>query len=179
MSAEEHLQKKYGSVKRATRFEKTQKLDFINPMMDKFISKQEIIFIATADKDGNCDNSIRVGSKGFVKVIDSKTLLIPEYRGNGVYASLGNILENHHIGLLLVDFFDSTIGLHINGKAEIIESTHLVEDPLAERWVKVYVEEAYIHCSKHIPRLNKLDKMIHWNTDDVKKKGGDFFKIRD
>lgn len=177
MSGEKYLQSKYGSIKRATMFEKTQKLDFINPVMVQFISKQEMMFIATADKYGKCDNSIRTGPKGFVKVIDSKTLFYPEYRGNGIYASLGNIIENPHIGLLLVDFFDSTVGLHINGKAEILESTHQVEDTLAERWVKVRVEEAYLHCSKHIPLLKKLKKNIHWNTDNFEDKGGDFFKI--
>jgi predicted pyridoxine 5'-phosphate oxidase superfamily flavin-nucleotide-binding protein len=175
MTAEKKLQSKYGSAKRAAKFEKTQKHDFINPMMIEFIAKQEILFIATSDKEGNCDNSIRTGPKGFIKIIDSKNLIYPEYRGNGMYASLGNIIENPHIGLLLVDFFEATIGLHINGEAEIIESTDQFEDSLAERWVKVHVEEAYIHCSKHIPLLKKLDKKIHWNTDDTKHKGGNYF----
>ena len=40
------------------------------------------------------------------------------------------------------------------------------------------VEEAYIHCSKHIPKLKKQDKIIHWGTDDEKLKGGDFFKTK-
>ena len=42
----------------------------------------------------------------------------------------------------------------------------------------VQVEEAYIHCSKHIPRLQKLDKTIHWGTDDPVSKGGDFFRAK-
>ena len=47
-----------------------------------------------------------------------------------------------------------------------------------ERWVVVEVEEAYIHCSKHIPLLKKLDKRIHWGTDDETHKGGDYFKVK-
>jgi hypothetical protein len=48
-----------------------------------------------------------------------------------------------------------------------------------ERWVIVEVEEAYIHCSKHIPRLHKGEKEIPWGTDDAVAKGGDFFGVRD
>ena len=45
-----------------------------------------------------------------------------------------------------------------------------------ERWIFITVEEAYIHGSKHIPHLKKLDKKIHWGTDKETHKGGDFFK---
>jgi len=178
MSQEKQLQKDYGSVKRAEKFYNNQQIDHLNDMMIQFISNQEIMFIATSDNEGNCDNSIRAGKKGFISVINGKTLLYPEYRGNGVYASLGNIVENPHIGILLVDFLNTTIGLHINGQAEIIDTPEGVHDPLAERWVSVTVEEAYIHCSKHIPLLQKVDKKIHWNTDDQKLKGGNYFEVK-
>ena len=46
---------------------------------------------------------------------------------------------------------------------------------LIERWVIVHVEEAYIHCSKHVPRLQKLEKPIRWGTDDPQAKGDGFF----
>jgi len=47
-----------------------------------------------------------------------------------------------------------------------------------ERWVMVAVEEAYIHCSKHIPLLKKVEKAIHWGTDDPACKGGDYFQAK-
>ena len=50
------------------------------------------------------------------------------------------------------------------------------EGTAPERWILITVEEAYIHCSKHIPHLKKLDKKIHWGTDKETHKGGDFFK---
>ncbi|WP_243450169.1 pyridoxamine 5'-phosphate oxidase family protein [Neobacillus terrae] len=55
------------------------------------------MFIATADSSGNSDSSFRAGSLAFVRVIDDKTIIYPEYKGNGVMASLGNIIENPHI----------------------------------------------------------------------------------
>jgi predicted pyridoxine 5'-phosphate oxidase superfamily flavin-nucleotide-binding protein len=188
---EHRLQEKYGTEKRAEAFYQNQVLNELNSDMMKFISNQEMVFISTADKKGECDCSFRFGTAGFVHVVDSHTVLYPEYRGNGVMASLGNLVENPNIGLMFIDFFRHTIGLHVNGKARIIENETLLSlqnVPLGlkesqsnpslrrpERWVKIEVEEAYIHCSKHIPLLQKLDKEIHWDTDSDLHKGGDFF----
>ena len=158
--------------------------------MREFISKQEMVFIATADSKGECDCSFRAGKQGFVRVLNEKTLLFPEYRGNGVMASLGNILKNEHIGMTFIDFFEYTIGLHVNGEAKIVENDELLanttqssiandiqeEGTTPERCIFITVEEAYIHYSKHIPHLKKLDKRIHWGTDKEAHKGGDFFK---
>ena len=172
-----------------------QMLDHLNAAMRAFIAEQEMVFIATADAHGACDGSFRAGVPGFVRVLDAKTVLYPEYRGNGVLASLGNIAENPHIGLFFVDFFQSTVGLHINGTAQILENDAVVvcrpDVPEAvrqdiavvggrkpERWVMVEVEEAYIHCSKHIPLLKKVEKAIHWGTDDPACKGGDYFQAK-
>jgi len=184
------LQKKVGSENKASAFYDKQMLDYLNPYMRKFILKQEMVFIATADSKGECDCSFRAGKQGFVRVLNEKTLLCPEYRGNGVMASMGNILENSHIGMTFIDFFENTIGLHVNGKAKIVENDELLADKTLdgvansiqeegtapERWILITVEEAYIHCSKHIPHLKKLDKKIHWGTDKETHKGGDFFK---
>ena len=184
------LQKKVGSENKASAFYDKQMLDYLNPYMRKFILKQEMVFIATADSKGECDCSFRAGKQGFVRILNEKMLLCPEYRGNGVMASMGNILENSHIGMTFIDFFENTIGLHVNGKAKIVENDALLADKTLdgvansiqeegtapERWILITVEEAYIHCSKHIPHLKKLDKKIHWGTDKETHKGGDFFK---
>ncbi len=193
-SAGEHiLQERYGTSKRACEFYDRQLLAYVNPSMRQFIERQEMVFIATADANGEADCSFRAGLPGFVHVLGDKELMYPEYRGNGVLASLGNLSENPHIGMMFVDFFQDSIGLHVNGTARIIENSELlrradvpdaVRNELAvrggrkpERWVLVHVEEAYIHCSKHIPRLAKGKKSIHWGSDDVRVKGGDYFHV--
>jgi predicted pyridoxine 5'-phosphate oxidase superfamily flavin-nucleotide-binding protein len=183
---EHHLQEKYGTTQRADRFYQRQMLDHLNDRMWEFLSRQEMMFLATADSDGHCDCTFRAGPPGFVRVIDRHRLAWPEYRGNGVLASLGNISETASVGLLFVDFFRDIIGLHVNGNATVVEDAamraaypHFTVDPVpgrrAERWVSVQVEEAYIHCAKHIPRLLKLPRERAWGTDDVRRKGGDFF----
>ncbi len=191
---EHHVQEKYGTRHRALAFYNNQMLNYLNPLMCEFISCQEMVFISTSDARGSCDCSFRAGLPGFVHVLDDKMLAYPEYRGNGVMASIGNISENQHIGMLFIDFFQKTLGLHVNGKAQVVDSALLNEQPNVppamvqlsrvtggrrpECWVFVEVEEAYIHCSKHIPLLKKLDKSLYWGTDDEKSKGGDAFKAK-
>ena len=191
---EHNLQKKFETEKRALAFYNLQLLNNLNAEMQQFVSEQEMVFISTSDAKGECDASFRAGDTGFVLVLDKKTLLFPEYRGNGVLASMGNISENPHIGMFFIDFYQNSIGLHVNGKAGILSNEELTADldlsrkikmsskKLGSRkpisWIKVDVEEAYIHCSKHIPLMKKIDKIIHWETDDEKLKGGDFFNTQ-
>lgn len=190
-SAGEHLlQFAYGSSKRAERFYSDQVLDHLNEQMTEFIGRMELAFIATADAHGEADCSPRSGPAGFIQVLDTKRIAYPEYRGNGVLASLGNISENPHVGMLLLDFTRDQIGLHVNGRARIVEDADLrlefsgilretVRGRIPERWVVVEIEESYIHCRKHIPRLRPVGKEERdWGTDDMKRKGGDYFGVR-
>lgn len=192
---EHELQKELGTTRRAHSFYKQQMLTHLNPAMQEFITGQSMVYISTSNTKGECDCSFRAGLPGFVHVLNDNTLAYPEYRGNGVLASLGNIRDNPHIGMMFIDFFDSGIGLHVNGKARVIlngdlrqqknlteelkHEAQLTDGRKPECWVWVQVEEAYIHCSKHIPHLKKLEKEIHWGTDKKIFKGGDFFKTRD
>jgi predicted pyridoxine 5'-phosphate oxidase superfamily flavin-nucleotide-binding protein len=170
-------------------------LDHLNDHMQEFVARMALVFVATSDGSGEADCSFRAGLPGFVCVLDEHTLVYPEYRGNGVMASLGNIAENGHVGLLFLDFCGDAIGLHVNGRATIVENDELTargalpDAVLAgllqdggrrpERWVRVDVVEAYIHCSKHIPKLIKCsDVQQAWGTDDVVRKGGDYFKAK-
>jgi predicted pyridoxine 5'-phosphate oxidase superfamily flavin-nucleotide-binding protein len=163
-SGERILQERYGTRDQAQCFYDKQVLDHLNEAMQTFLARQQLMFLATSDANGNCDNSFRAGPAGFVHVLDKRRLAWPEYRGNGVMASLGNIVENPRVGLLFVDFGADGVGLHVNGGATIAEDAALrAEHPdlpadaaprrRATRWIVADVHEAYIHCSKFIPRL--------------------------
>ncbi|MFC9874387.1 pyridoxamine 5'-phosphate oxidase family protein [Nocardia salmonicida] len=186
---EHELQDTLGTSDRAERFYDDQVIDYLNPTMVDFVARMDMAFIATADSHGECDSSFRAGTPGFLHVIDDRTIAYPEYRGNGVMASLGNILENPHVGILMIDFVRDLIGLHINGKARMVADGELrgtVTDlPPAERgktsqvWVVVDVEEAYIHCRKHIPQMVPVARdQREWGTDNVRAKGGDYFGVK-
>ncbi|MHB6908528.1 pyridoxamine 5'-phosphate oxidase family protein [Streptomyces sp. CB02959] len=187
----EHLvQQRLGTSERADRFYADQVLDHLNARMREFVTRQEMFFLATADRHGECDSTFRAGPPGFVQVLDDRLLAYPEYRGNGVMASIGNLSENPRLGILMIDFTRARIGLHINGRARVVLDEEmrvhypdLPVDPIpgrrAQLWVLAEVEEAYIHCAKHIPHLQKVPAKERgaraWGTDDFKRKGGDFF----
>ncbi len=188
-NGEHLLQAASGSERRAERFYDEQLLDHLNRAMQEFVGRMDMAFISTADARGECDASLRAGPRGFIEVLDEHHLAYPEYRGNGVLASLGNISENPHVGILLVDFVTDMIGLHINGKARVVEGTDLRglhprlptefdRGRTPERWVVVRVEEAYIHCRKHIPRMAPVQRQRSWGTDDSLRKGGDYFAAK-
>jgi uncharacterized protein len=160
-NGERQLQDRLGTRERADAFHARQTLPHLNNAMRDFIGRQEMMFLATADAAGECDSTFRAGPPGFVRALDEQHLSWPEYRGNGVMASLGNITENAHVGLLFIDFREA-IGLHVNGTAELVEDPDEQADtPAGQRarlWVVTRVQEAYIHCAKHIPRLAKIPR---------------------
>lgn len=183
------LQQQYGTVERASQFYDNQVSDWLTPQMIEFIARMEMAFIATSGAAGDCDCSFRAGQAGFLRVLDERTIAYPEFRGNGVMASLGNMVENGHVGILMIDFTRDLIGLHVNGAAEIVTPAYMQEldESLPEQpanpgkrpvqWVLVRVSEAFIHCSKHIPKLVPQSRVRHWGTDRPGRKAGDYFGV--
>ncbi|GAA4473782.1 pyridoxamine 5'-phosphate oxidase family protein [Rhodococcus olei] len=182
------LQAELCTEERAERFYTRQMLTSLNPAMIEFVGQRDLMFIATADAAGACDVSLRAGPPGFVRVLAPDVLAYPEYRGNGVMASMGNIVENPHVGLMLVDFVTDQIGLHINGSATVVSDAALRErhpdlpraripDQVAARWVLIEVEEAYIHCSRHIPALIPASRNRTDGTPGEHRRGGNYFLV--
>lgn len=156
----------------------------LTAQMRTFIARQTMVFLSTADAEGACDASFRAGPPGFVHVLDEHTLAYPEYRGNGVLASAGNITENPHLGLLFLDFTHDHVGLHVNGTARLHSDSALraVHPQLPaetapgrrpELWIQLTVDEAYIHCSKHIPHLEPAPRAGRQNPE--RPKDADYF----
>jgi len=121
-----------------------------------FIALSPFLVMATSDGKGNADATPRGDGPGFVAVLDDKTLLIPDRRGNNRVDSFSNVLESPGVGLI---FFVPGINetLRVNGKAEITQNAGLLT-PLTVRGVtptiglKVHVDEAYFHCGKALIR---------------------------
>ncbi|MGW5733114.1 MULTISPECIES: pyridoxamine 5'-phosphate oxidase family protein [Streptomyces] len=163
-AGERLLQSHLGSTQRAATFYDRQVQPCLTRQMRDFIGQQAMVFLSSADAAGNCDTGFRAGPPGFVISLDAHTLVYPEYRGNGVHASNGNILENPHLGMLFMDFTHHHIGLHVNGTAQVVTDAeqrrvwpHLPTDTAQSRrpdlWVNLTVDEAYVQCSKYIPHL--------------------------
>jgi PPOX class probable FMN-dependent enzyme len=117
-----------------------------------FIALSPFVVLASANAAGQMDASPRGGAPGFVRLLDMRTLLIPDAPGNNRLDTLGNILATGRVGLLfLVPGVDET--LRVNGKALLTQQAqrllHFAGDPRPPRLViEIAVEEAYLHCAK-------------------------------
>ena len=191
---EKRLQKEFNTTIAALKFYNKRVISYLAPLMQTFIAKQEMMFLSTSDSKGECDASFRFGEAGFAMIVDDSHIIYPEFKGNGVMASMGNISENPNIGLLFIDFFETKVGLHVNGKAivikkELMDSKLARFEGLAEKlraeenqfkivsYVLVEVEEAYIHCSLHIPILKKVEDKEVLKKFPKGTKGGDAFEV--
>lgn len=135
--------------------------DRLNPMTRQFVERSPFVCVATSDPDGRCDLSPRGDPPGFVRILDDRTLLLPERPGNRLADSLRNLLANPHIGLLFVvpgvaDTF------RVNGRAVLTTDAALltpcsVEGKAPVLGVIVDIEEAYTQCSKAFLRSQLWD----------------------
>jgi len=126
-----------------------------------FVARSPFICMGTQSPDGLADVSPRGDPCGFVKVLDDKTLLIPDRPGNNRLDSQSNILTNPAVGLLfMVPGFDDT--LRVNGNAKITRDPDLlalmaVKDRMPTIAIVVAVEEVFIHCAKAFRRSRLWD----------------------
>jgi uncharacterized protein len=133
----------------------------MNSMTRMFIERSPLVCIATSDPAGNCDLSPRGDPAGFVRILDDRTLLIPERPGNRLADSLRNILANPHIGLLFI-VPGVTDTFRVTGRATITIDKELlapcaVEGKLPLLGVLVDIDEAYTQCSKALLRSHLWD----------------------
>ena len=130
--------------------------DVLGVDFKEFIEAQWMFIMATSDDEARMDCSYRGGMPGFVRVVDNKTLLFPDYNGNGSFMSLGNLTVNPHIGMLFIDF-EKQRRLRVNGHAEIVEDPAFVSQfPGADRVVKVTVDQAFPNCSGYIHKMVRV-----------------------
>lgn len=176
---EREVQQELGTTDRAESFYDESMHDHLTERMQSFVAERIMFFLSTADAEGRTDCSPRMGPKGFVTVLDEDRIAYPEYRGNGVHASLGNLQENANASLLFIDWWETTVGLHVNGAASLRDEIPGAEDPTGgERrkiWIELEIEEAYIQCAKHIPKLSVESFDPPWGTDDEELKQSGFF----
>ncbi|MGH8107398.1 MAG: pyridoxamine 5'-phosphate oxidase family protein [Arenimonas sp.] len=126
-----------------------------------FIERSAMFFIATADADGHPDCSYKGGLPGFVHVLDDHTLAIPDYDGNGMYRTWGNVLCNPHVGLLFLDF-EQPKRLRVNGTAQVVK-----DDPLCSAYpgcvfvVRISVARIFPNCPRYIHKMQLLEHSVH------------------
>jgi uncharacterized protein len=118
-----------------------------------FIEQAAFFFLATADKRGAPECSYKGGLPGFVRITGPSEIAFPDYDGNGMFKSLGNVLVNAQVGLLFIDF-EHQRRLRLNGVARLSDDDPLgAEFPGAQLVVRVKAVEIFANCPRHVHRM--------------------------
>jgi PPOX class probable FMN-dependent enzyme len=137
--------------------------DRLNPLTRQFVERSPFVCVATASPDGGLDVSPRGDPAGFVRILDDRTLLLPDRPGNRIADTLTNLLDDPRIALL---FLIPGIGdtFRVNGRAKIVDDAELlagseVEGKIPRLGILVAIEQAYTQCPKAFIRSDL------WNPD--------------
>jgi len=125
-----------------------------------FIERMDMFFLATVDQEGRPQCSYKGGEPGFVRVLDRHTVAFPNYDGNGMYLSMGNLAVNPQVGMLFIDFVSERPSrLRLNGLAHIDDDDELVEAfPEAQFVVRVRATQVFPNCPRYIHRMELVER---------------------
>ncbi|MBX6362907.1 MAG: pyridoxamine 5'-phosphate oxidase family protein [Gemmatimonadetes bacterium] len=152
------LQDRYDTRRLADRLEDVTVHDRFTDADRQFIARLDMFFLATADADGQPSCSYKGGDPGFVRVLDDVTLAFPNYDGNGMYRSAGNVLVNPRAGLLFIDF-ERQRRMRVEGVASVVEDDELLPLwPEAQFVVRVRAERIFPNCPRYIHRYALVER---------------------
>ena len=153
-SGQRRLQDEFASAPLADRLYERLRHDRFTDADKAFIEALPFFFLATADAEGRPDCSYKGGDPGFVRILAPDRLVFPDYDGNGMFRSLGNVEVNPHVGLLFLGIGPKPARLRVNGAARVLR-----DDPQMARWpgaqllVEVSPRDIFPNCPRYIPEL--------------------------
>jgi uncharacterized protein len=149
--------------------------DRLNPLTRQFVERSPFVVVATGRPDGGLDVSPRGDPAGFVRILDERTLLLPDRPGNKLADSLTNLLADDRIAILfLIPGVNDTF--RVNGRARIVDDPGLLADSAVEGKVPqlgilVEVEEAYTQCPKALLRSELWNPERHVKRSELPTSG--------
>jgi uncharacterized protein len=129
----------------------------------QLIESSIYFFLATADADGRPDCSYKGGAPGFVRITGPDELAFPDYDGNGMFKSLGNMAINPNVGLLFIWLHDKPLRLRVNGVASFSRDDPLMSCTVgAQLIVRVKAHTIFPNCPRYVPKMQliKLSKYV-------------------
>ncbi len=150
------LQERFDTRRLANRIDDVKVREALDEDDAAFVRAADMVFVATADADGRPTCSYKGGDPGFVRVPDPRTLELPNYDGNGMYLSWGNVLVNPQVGLLFIDW-QRQRRLRIEGMAEIDWDVP-ADLPGAQFVVRVRTMTVYPNCPRYIHRMELAER---------------------
>ncbi len=152
------LQERFDTRALADRIDDLLVSDTISEGDRAFIEARDMFFLATADAEGRPTCSYKGGDPGFVRVVDPHTLAFPNYDGNGMYLSTGNVLVNPEVGLLFLDL-EQGHRMRLEGTASIDLDDPMRRDyPEAQFVVRVRARAVYPNCPRYIHRYELVER---------------------
>jgi predicted pyridoxine 5'-phosphate oxidase superfamily flavin-nucleotide-binding protein len=155
------FQDEFGSRRLSDRLEERSRSQFTDDDTS-FIESCIYFFIATANASGHPDCSFKGGAPGFVRITGPSELAFPDYDGNGMFKSLGNLSVNPHVGLLFIAMHGTPKRLRINGTARIDRDDPMLGETVgAQLIVRVQAKVIFPNCPRYIPSLTLADPSIY------------------
>ena len=155
------LQDQFDSRRISDRLEKFTRGQF-TPDDRIFIESAAYFFLATADAEGRPDCSFKGGMPGFVRVTGPSELAFPDYDGNGMFKSLGNILVNNDVGVLFIAMHGKPQRLRVNGTALVSREDPLLANTVgAQLIVRIAARAIFPNCPRYIPTMELIDPSVY------------------
>lgn len=161
----------YKDMRRPYPSQTSKFIDRIDDHIRVWIEHSTFMTMATVDANGNMDVSPKGDPAGFVKILDDKTLAIPDRPGNHRYDGFQNIIETGRIGLVFLVPHRNEV-VRVNGSAQVIRDLSVreacaINGRIPDFAVLTYVEEAFYHCGKSIIRSRLWQPEAHPKPDDL------------
>lgn len=155
------LQDRFDSRRISDRLENLARTAFTDD--DKaFIESAAYFFIATADAEGRPDCSFKGGMPGFVRVTGPSELSFPDYDGNGMFKSLGNVVVNSNVGLLFIAMHGTPRRLRVNGSVRVRDDDPLLKETIgAQLIVRLEARAIFPNCPRYIPDMQMAGPSIY------------------
>jgi predicted pyridoxine 5'-phosphate oxidase superfamily flavin-nucleotide-binding protein len=155
------LQARFESRRIADRLEGMTRTQFTDD--DKsFVESAIYFFLATADCEGHPDCSFKGGPPGFVRITGPSELAFPDYDGNGMFRSLGNLAVNPYVALLFIAMHGAPRRLRVNGSARISSNDPLIGQTIgAQMIVRVEAHAIFPNCPRYIPSMQLVEPSVY------------------
>jgi uncharacterized protein len=145
---------------------KLKVLPELDAQAKEFIETSPFLFLATVDQAGKVEISPKGDDRGFVKIEDARTLLIPERAGNNLAFGLQNILATGSVGLIFVRP-NTGETLRVSGRAEVFDDAELLQQLGSEKRpallaIRVRLQHCFFHCARSFLRA-RLWEPEYWD----------------
>ena len=156
--ASRNLQDRFNTRRLADRLAEAKVRQEFTDADRQFIQARDMFFLATVDAQGQPTCSYKGGDPGFVTVLDKATLAFPNYDGNGMYLSMGNVTETGRVGMLFVDF-EQQRRMRVDGVAELVFEHDVIERyPECQFVVLVRATAIYPNCPRYVHQYKLVER---------------------